>query len=80
MHYISFVVSCYSLGPALPIIPIDPTCQYRILLSWSESPKMLPHSCRILQKYTTFEVSDMHPMTFLKSLSNIGILYHIQTS
>ncbi|KAG5591360.1 hypothetical protein H5410_041874 [Solanum commersonii] len=40
-------------------------------LSCSDSPKMLPHHCRILQKCTTFEGFNMHPMTVLKSPNNI---------
>uniref|UniRef100_A0A0V0GQF4 Putative ovule protein n=1 Tax=Solanum chacoense TaxID=4108 RepID=A0A0V0GQF4_SOLCH len=32
----------------------------------------MPHPCRILKKYPTFGESDMHPLTFLKSLSNIA--------
>ncbi|KAG5583876.1 hypothetical protein H5410_044310, partial [Solanum commersonii] len=31
----------------------------------------MPHPCWILQKYTIFGESDTHPLTFLKSLSNI---------
>ncbi|KAG5605014.1 hypothetical protein H5410_026506 [Solanum commersonii] len=41
-------------------------------LCCSDSPKMMPHPCRIFQKCTTFEGFNMHPLTFLKSPSNIG--------
>ncbi|WMV43553.1 hypothetical protein MTR67_036938 [Solanum verrucosum] len=32
----------------------------------------MPHTCRILQKCTIFGESDTHPLTFLKSPSNIA--------
>lgn len=38
----------------------------------SDSPKMWPHPCSILQKYTIFEVSDTHQSIILKSPSNIA--------
>lgn len=41
-------------------------------LSCANSSLLMPHPCRILQKYTTFGESDTHQLTFLKSLSNIG--------
>lgn len=41
-------------------------------LSCSDSLKMLPHLCRIHQRYTIFEGSNMHPSIILKSPSNIG--------
>lgn len=42
-------------------------------LRCSDSPKMLPHPCRILQQYTTFRGSYTHLSTFLKSSNNIGL-------
>ncbi|KAG5619210.1 hypothetical protein H5410_019034 [Solanum commersonii] len=40
-------------------------------LSCADSSLLMPHPCRILQKYTTFGESDTHPLTVLKSPSNI---------
>uniref|UniRef100_M0ZMB5 Vesicle transport protein SEC20 n=1 Tax=Solanum tuberosum TaxID=4113 RepID=M0ZMB5_SOLTU len=40
-------------------------------LSCADSSFLMPHPSRILQKYTTFGESDTHPLTFLKSPSNI---------
>lgn len=37
----------------------------------SDSPKIFPHPCRILQKYTIFGGSNTHLSIFLKSLSKI---------
>ncbi|KAM3396684.1 hypothetical protein P3S68_000196 [Capsicum galapagoense] len=40
-------------------------------LSCADSSLLVPHPCRILQKDTTFGESDTHPLTLLKSPSNI---------
>ncbi|KAK4712948.1 hypothetical protein R3W88_018855 [Solanum pinnatisectum] len=37
-----------------------------------DSPEMLSHPCKILQKYTTFGASNMHLSALLKNPSNIG--------
>ena len=47
---------------------------YRCILSCANSSLLMPHPCRILQKYTTFGESDTHPLTFSKSPSNIGCI------
>lgn len=47
------------------------------LLCCLDSSKLMPHPCRILQKYDTFGGSDMHLSPFLKSLSNIALLYSV---
>jgi len=41
-------------------------------LSSADSSLSVPHSCWILQKYTTFGESDTHLLTLLKSSSNIA--------
>lgn len=41
-------------------------------LSCSDSSKLLPYLCRILQKYTVFGGSNTYPSIFLKSSSNIA--------
>uniref|UniRef100_M1AN39 TPR domain containing protein n=1 Tax=Solanum tuberosum TaxID=4113 RepID=M1AN39_SOLTU len=41
-------------------------------LSCTDSSLSMPHPCWILRKYTTFGESDTHPLTFLKSPSNIA--------
>lgn len=43
-------------------------------LCCSNSTKVLPHPCRILQICTKFGGSDIHPTKFLKSPSNIDIV------
>ncbi|KAF3678798.1 putative ABC transporter G family member 32-like [Capsicum annuum] len=41
-------------------------------LSCTDSSLSMPHPCRILQKYTTLGESNSHPLSFLKSPSNIA--------
>ncbi|PHU11486.1 hypothetical protein BC332_18416 [Capsicum chinense] len=41
-------------------------------LSCGDSSLLMPNPCRILQKNTSFGESDTHPLTFLKSPSNIA--------
>lgn len=39
----------------------------------SSNPKILPHPCRILQRYTIDGGSNTHLSTFLKSPSNLAV-------
>ncbi|CAN4105861.1 unnamed protein product [Withania somnifera] len=41
--------------------------------AYMDSPEMLPHRCQIFRKCTTFGGSDMLPLTFLNSPSNIDL-------
>ncbi|KAG5611680.1 hypothetical protein H5410_022961 [Solanum commersonii] len=64
----------------LGLIPLTGSCLSQSLsslakLSCADSSLSMPHPCRILQKYTTFGKSDTHPLTFLKSPSNIVAKY-----
>lgn len=44
-------------------------------MSCMDSLLLMPHPCRFLQKYTNFGKSDMQPLIFLKSPSNIAKKY-----
>lgn len=44
------------------------------MLSCPDSSLSMLHPCQILQKYTNFEESDTHPLTFLKSSSYIALM------
>uniref|UniRef100_A0A0V0GV37 Putative ovule protein n=1 Tax=Solanum chacoense TaxID=4108 RepID=A0A0V0GV37_SOLCH len=46
----------------------------------ADSSLSMPHPCRILQKYTSFGESYTHPLTYVKSMSNIGIYNTFSTA
>uniref|UniRef100_M1BEH2 Pantothenate kinase n=1 Tax=Solanum tuberosum TaxID=4113 RepID=M1BEH2_SOLTU len=53
-------------------VPDAPIRAEKFAQSCADSSLLMSHPCGILQKYTTFVESDTHPLTFLKSPSNIA--------